>query len=144
MFIKIMQENARFVIKFFGIKITFKNPFVNQLANACCITDIEYFKKQETCFPHPVGIVIAKGVIVGKNCTIFQNVTIGSKDYKTPVIGNSVCIYPNSIIIGDITIGDNCVIGAGAVVTKDVPDNAIVVGNPAKIIKYLDVKSYDN
>ena len=137
MFLKIVQENAHIVIKIFGFKITFKNTFVNQLANMNCITNIEYLKKQGTKFPHPVGIVIAKGVIVGKNCTIFQNVTIGCKKYKTPVIGDNVCIYPNSIIFGDITIGDNAIIGAGAVVLKDVPANAVVAGNPAKVIKLL-------
>lgn len=67
---------------------------------------------------------------------IFQNVTIGCKDYKTPVIGNNVRIYLNSVIFGDINIGDNAVIGAGAVVINDVPANAVVVGNPARIIKY--------
>lgn len=66
MFIKIMYENARIIIKIFCFKITFKNPFVNQLANMSCINNIEYFKRQGTIFPHPVGIVIAKGVVVGK------------------------------------------------------------------------------
>jgi acetyltransferase-like isoleucine patch superfamily enzyme len=44
------------------------------------------------------------------------------------------------MIIGDINIGNNVVVGAGAVVVKDVPDNCIVAGNPARIIKYLDDK----
>jgi len=53
------------------------------------------------------------------------------------VIGNDVCLYHNCVILPSVKrIGDGAVIGAGAVVTKDVPDFAIVVGNPAKIIKY--------
>lgn len=56
---------------------------------------------------------------------------------KSPVIGNDVWIGGNAIILPSVSsIGDGSVIGAGAVVTKDVPDFAVVVGNPAKIIKY--------
>ena len=51
------------------------------------------------------------------------------------MIGDNVVIYPHSIIIGDIKIGNNVKIGAGSIVTKDVPDNCIVAGNPAQIIK---------
>jgi acetyltransferase-like isoleucine patch superfamily enzyme len=52
-------------------------------------------------------------------------------------IGNDVCLYHNSVILPSVRrIGDGAVIGAGAIVTKDVPDFAIVVGNPAKIVKY--------
>ena len=47
-------------------------------------------------------------------------------------------LYANSVIIGGIKIGDNAIIGAGSVVISDIPANAIVVGNPARIIKYLD------
>lgn len=49
-------------------------------------------------------------------------------------------ISSGSIILGGVTIGENAVIGAGSVVTKDVPSNAIVGGNPAKVIKYIDRK----
>ena len=88
-------------------------------------------------FPHPLGIVIGKGVSIGNGCRIYQNVTIGLKnetDTQYPKIGNNVTIYANSIIIGDIVIGDNTIIGASTVVTKSIPPNSIVAGNPAKII----------
>ena len=97
--------------------------------------------KQKTLFPHPVGIVIGIDVSIGKGCIIYQNVTIGTKDTnntinpKYPKIGNNVIIYPNSIIIGDIEIGDNSIIGAGAVVLNNVPEDCVVVGNPASIKK---------
>jgi serine O-acetyltransferase len=82
---------------------------------------------------HPYATII-NAEQIGENLYINQLVTIGDKDGKRPRIGNNVQIHTNAIIIGAITIGDNAIIGAGAVVVKDVPDNAIVAGNPAKII----------
>ncbi|OMH83896.1 putative acetyltransferase [Zancudomyces culisetae] len=59
-------------------------------------------------------------------------------EFAKPVrIGNSVWIGGGAIILPGVTLGDNVIVGAGSVVTKDVPDNAIVGGNPAKIIKYV-------
>lgn len=131
---KISREDAHIKIVLLGLTIRFKNPLINQLGDCCCIPNLDRLLENGCKFPHPIGIVIVKGVSIGKNCRIFQNVTIGSKNGKIPTIGNNVCIYPNSVIFGDITIGDNAIIGAGAVVLKDVPANAIVAGNPAKII----------
>ena len=54
------------------------------------------------------------------------------------VIGNNVFIGFNAIVMPGVTIGDNCVIGAGSVVTRDVPPNSIVAGVPAKVLKSLD------
>ena len=53
-------------------------------------------------------------------------------------MGNNVHIGINSVIMPGVNIGDNCVIGCGAVVTKDIPDNSIAVGVPAKVIKSID------
>lgn len=52
-----------------------------------------------------------------------------------PIIGNNVVIGTHAQIIGNVTIGNNSIVGAGAIVTHDVPDNVVVVGNPAKILK---------
>lgn len=72
---------------------------------------------------------------IGINCWINQQVTIGfSFDGELPVIGNGVRICPGAKIFGNITIGDNAIIGANAVVIRDVPENAIVAGVPAKVI----------
>jgi serine acetyltransferase len=56
--------------------------------------------------PHPVGIVIGRGVTIGARCAIFQGVTLGRARDKYPRIGSDVVIYPNAIIVGDIDIPD--------------------------------------
>lgn len=70
---------------------------------------------------------------IGEKCQIWQNVTIGVKypGGKAPVIGNKVKISTGACILGDITVGDNVVIGANAVVINDIPANTIAVGVPA-------------
>ena len=135
---KIIREDGRIKINIFGLKVCFRNPFIDRLKDCCAIENIEYLKKQGTIFPHPVGIVIGKGIEIGKKCTIFQNVTIGKYDDALPKLGDNVCVFAGAILFGNIKIGNNAIIGAGSVVTKSVPDNAIVIGNPAKVIKYRE------
>lgn len=84
-----------------------------------------------------IGVVIHKRAVIGKNCIIGTNVTIGgrSKSKQVPRIGDDVYIATGAKVLGDITIGDNSVIGANAVVLNDVPPNSVVVGIPARVIK---------
>lgn len=85
---------------------------------------------------HPFSTVIdAKSI--GKNFRFRNNTTIGYKGNDMPTIGDNVTLGPSVIIIGNVRVGDNAIVGAGAVVVKDVPDNAVVAGNPAKIIRYV-------
>ena len=72
---------------------------------------------------------------IGNNVYINQGVTIGVVGDKSPVIGNNVRIATNSLVLGDVLIGDNVLIGAGTVIVKSVPSNCTVVGNPARIVK---------
>ena len=92
---------------------------------------------------HGWGIVVNRDAHIGSNVTLFNGVVIGRKDTisatgretEYPVIGNDVWIGPHAIIIGGVRIGDGAIIGAGSVVTKDVPAHSIVVGNPARVVR---------
>jgi serine acetyltransferase len=84
---------------------------------------------------HGVGVVVHENARIGSNVTIFQGVTIGGKRDGVPTIGNHVEIGASAIILGGVTIGDGAVIGAGAVVVKDVPANAVVAGYASRIIR---------
>lgn len=89
---------------------------------------------------HFGGIILSHKAIIGEYCNISNENTIGQAgrggEQFAPMIGNRVYIAPGAKIFGKITIGNNVAIGANAVVTKDLPDNAVAVGVPAKIISY--------
>lgn len=82
---------------------------------------------------------------IGNNCRILPNVMIGSKfangipDAEPSVIGDNIFIGTSAVVIGRIHIGNNVIIGANSVVTRDVPENSIAVGSPAKIWKRKDI-----
>ena len=84
---------------------------------------------------HGYAVVINKFVVAGDDLTIRHGVTIGNRgnSMACPVIGNGVELGANVVIVGDITIGNNVAIGAGSVVLDSVPDNALVVGEKARV-----------
>ena len=90
-------------------------------------------------------IKIGKGVLINLNCTVGHDSTIGDFTELSPgvhvsgncTIGNYCNVGTNATILPKITIGSNVIIGAGSVVTKDIPDNCLVVGIPATIKKEL-------
>jgi serine O-acetyltransferase len=85
---------------------------------------------------HATGIVIGANVVIGDEVTILQNVSIGRSSElptRSPRIGRGVYIGAGATILGDINIGDFAKIGAGTVVTSDVPGGCTAVGNPARL-----------
>lgn len=86
-------------------------------------------------------IIINPRTRIGENCTLYPGVLIGhktSEEGKSATIGDNVFIGSGTKIIGGVTIGDNVTIGVNTVVTKDVPGNVVIAGNPYKVIKQQD------
>ncbi len=94
---------------------------------------------------HGMGVVIGETTVVGDNCTIYQNVTLGGtgKDLgkRHPTLGNNVLVGSGAKVLGPFTVGDNARIAAGAVVLREVPANATAVGVPARIVKLNGIRS---
>lgn len=77
-------------------------------------------------FPHPIGIVIGNHAKIGKNCTIYQNTTLGiDKNGNYPELGEDIIIYANSVLIGGIKIENGCIIGAMSFLNKSMSENSI-------------------
>lgn len=94
----------------------------------------------EGCYlVHPESTILSAKSI-GNNFSCIQLTTLGKTKYGSPTIGDNVTLGANVTIVGHIRIGNNVIVGAGSVVVKDIPDNVIVAGVPAKIIKYIDIK----
>lgn len=81
---------------------------------------------------HGCGVVIGETTVIGNNVMLFHNVTLGgtgiTKTKRHPTIEDNVIIGAGSLILGNITIGKNSKIGAGAIILKDVPKNSTIVG----------------
>lgn len=128
---KSVDESFRLFPPFYtecGINISVgKNVFIN----ACCK------------FQDQGGIEIGNNVLIGHSVVIaslnhdFERKNRLSMYAKKVKIGNDVWIGSNATILPGVNINDGAIVAAGAVVTKDVPENAVVAGNPAKIIKYV-------
>ncbi len=127
-----------------------------------------YYEKRKNIFSYKSGVEIGLNCIIGQRCNIWHsgvvingnigdncifhgNNTIGNKglgnESLRPIIGNNVDIGAGAIIIGDISIADNCIVGAGTVVTKSFNETAsVIVGVPGKILKQQGVsrESYEN
>lgn len=96
--------------------------------------------------PHAFGIFIHQDVKVGDYCNLSQDVSIGiagrGDKRGAPELGHRVYVAPGARIIGKIEVGNDVAIGANAVVTKSLPDNAVAVGIPAKVINYNGSKDF--
>lgn len=91
--------------------------------------------KDNLTLPHGLhGIFISRYAEIGENCWIYQNVTIGEVNKKAPVIGDNCLIGAGAVIIGGVKIGSHVKVGAGAVVSTDIPDGCTVVSQTVRII----------
>jgi len=139
-----------------------KNEILTKLINK---GDVAIFEPNFFC-DYGYNITVGESFYANHNCTILDvntvkigdNVMFGpgvhiytathpldaksrnsGREYGLPVvIGDNVWVGGNAVICPNVKIGNNAVIGSGTVVTKDVPDNALVVGNPGRIVKYID------
>jgi serine O-acetyltransferase len=97
---------------------------------------------------HFGDIVINGECIIGRDCNISQGVTLGQSNRGprkgVPVLGDRVYIGPGAKIVGEVQVGSDVAIGANAVVTSDVPNNAVMVGVPARIVSYSGSTGYIN
>jgi serine O-acetyltransferase len=88
---------------------------------------------------HGMGVVIGETAEVGDDVTLYQGVTLGGtgkeRGKRHPTIGRGVMLGVGAKVLGNIVIGDNCKIGAGAVVVRSVPPNCTVVGVPGRIVR---------
>jgi serine O-acetyltransferase len=87
---------------------------------------------------HGMGVVIGETTEIGDDVTLYQGVTLGGTSLnhgkRHPTLGNSVTVGVNAAVLGAITLGDGCKIGAGSVVVKDVPARSTVVGIPGRVV----------
>jgi serine O-acetyltransferase len=120
---------TRYIANFFHRRLSFK--YLIQISPG---TDIGY----GLYIGHHMCLVVHPSAKIGNNVNLSQFTTIGSNEGKAAVIEDNVYIGPNVNLIENVHIGANSTIGAGSVVTKDVPENATVAGVPAKVLNYYD------
>ena len=97
---------------------------------------------------HFGGIVVNRNAVIGRNCNFSHQVTLGVANRGSrrgyPVIGDNVYIGPGAKVIGNVNVGNNVAIGTNCVVTKDAPENSVIVGVPGKIVSLEGSTGYVN
>lgn len=122
------KKNNDAIYLFFAEYFKRKNEILNQFEHM-----FEHQIAAGTLFHH-TGVTMPSGTIIENNVQIFKNVTLALVDNQPCKIGEGSVVFSHVIILGK-SIGKNCIVAAGAVVTEDVPDNSVVAGVPAKVIK---------
>jgi len=88
---------------------------------------------------HAVGLVVGRGTRLGSRVTLFQGVTFGVKNWHPneirsfPTVGDNCFFFAHATVVGGISVGNQCVVGANTVLTRDLPPGALAVGAPAAI-----------
>lgn len=99
--------------------------------------DIAFRDYKDLVMPHPVGVVLHGGMTLGNRVTIYQNVTVAShpRVNEAATLEDDVVLCAGCVIVGPVVIGQRSIVGANAVVTKDVPPDTTVVGIPAAPVR---------
>ena len=150
------EENASFIrrafLLVFSPHIRYVKLFRKYEKRKCIVTKMRLFRLSKRYgleistsasigeglyLGHPYNITVAGGVTMGKNCNLHKGCTIGrenrGKRAGVPTLGDCVYVGINSIVVGNITVGDDVFIAPGAFVNFDVPSHSVVVGNPGII-----------
>lgn len=130
----------RLAHRFHKWKIPFIPRFISHLTRI--VTGIEIHPEakigRRLFIDHGEGLVIGATTIIGDDCLLYQQVTLGGtgkdKGKRHPTLGNNVVVGAGAKILGNINIGDKVRVGAGSVVIHDVPEHSTVVGIPARIV----------
>lgn len=126
---------ARAMLYHFRHKFGIDIPFITEIGPGFYIGHFSCIFVNERC-------------VIGRNCNISQGVTIGTSNRGeragNPVIGDNVYLGPGAKVIGAIRVGNHAAIGANSVVTHDVPDHAVVVGVPGRVISNKGSAGYIN
>lgn len=126
---------ARVMLYHFRYKFGIDIPFITDIGPGFYIGHFSCIFVNERC-------------VIGRNCNISQGVTVGTSNRGeragNPVIGDNVYLGPGAKVIGAIRVGNHAAIGANSVVTHDVPDHAVVVGVPGRVISNKGSAGYIN
>ena len=94
--------------------------------------------------PHPNGVAIAPATRIGRKARLFQQVSVGGVSYEDPTrdgfptVGDECWIFAGAKVLGPIHIGDRAMVASNALVIRSVPPGAVVVGNPARVVRYRE------
>jgi serine O-acetyltransferase len=116
---------ARLILRYYEYRFRIRIPYQTQIGSGLYIS-------------RATGIVINPHTVIGRNCNIFGQVTLGGAGREAgkgqPVIGDNVHIGPRAKVIGVVRVGNHVVISADCVVSEDIPDASVVFGNPGRAV----------
>ena len=143
----VKSNNIGLNTKIWQYCIIFEGAMIGENCNICAHTLIENDVVIGNNVTIKSGVYIWDGmrieynVFIGPSVTFTNDIFPRSKQYPekflNTIIKKGASIGANATILAGITLGENCMIGAGSVITKDIPANAVVIGNPARIIRFI-------